>query len=102
MGIIQQQPDSTYGQGLEQIKKEQYIKELTLVKSNMRTPGHSLFSYNTVTGEWKKVNLFTSKDLGTNGSAMTASKVIMEPDCIYIQALNLKNAIKKFNKLNNR
>ncbi len=35
-----------------------------------------------------------------NGTVVNKTVVAMEPDCIYIQALNLKNAKKKLQKLN--
>lgn len=50
-----------------------------------KRPGHTLFKYNKVTGEIKEAPVL-------NGS------VITEPDCIYRQALNKKNFIKRLKR----
>jgi hypothetical protein len=51
--------------------------------------GHTLFKYETLTGR-----LIPMKN-GTTGANTTRRVVIAEKDCIYVTALNLKNAIKK-------
>ena len=37
--------------------------------------------------------------LGLDGSVIYKNNVTVEKDCVYIQALNQKNAIKKLNKM---
>lgn len=49
-----------------------------------KTPGHTLFEYNKETGDIKAIE--------TNGT------VIIEPNCIYRQALNKKNFIKRLKR----
>ena len=50
-----------------------------------KTPGHTLFKYNKETGEIRQAPVL-------NGS------VITEPNCIYRQALNKQNFIKKLKR----
>lgn len=51
--------------------------------------GLSIFSYNTETGELKQVAV-------THGPS--GASIICEKNCIYIQALNINNALKKLAK----
>lgn len=85
-----------------QIKKERKIpvrKEVKLIGSENLIKGLSLWSKNLKTGEVNKVvideieynNLFDK-------NSSKRLKVNFDPDCIYVQALNKRNAIKKFNK----
>lgn len=63
-----------------------------------RKPGHTLFSYNVKTGEWKVADTERKAIVKTDGSVMYRTQVKRDGDCVYIQALNLKNAMKKFQK----
>lgn len=60
-----------------------------------RNTSHTLFSYNLVTKEIKvaeleKPDTINFKDLEKIGT----TKIIIEKDCVYRQALNKKNFIK--------
>lgn len=54
--------------------------------------GHKLFKYNTATTELSVCTQFETDENGRK-------KVTMEPECLYIMALNEKNAIRKLKKL---
>ena len=55
------------------------------VGQQVKTPGHTLYKYNKVTGEISKAPVLNDA-------------VITEPDCIYRQALNKKNFIKRLKR----
>ncbi len=83
-----------------QHEERQTPAEYHLVNSTKKVKGHTLFSYNEKTGEWKVAPVRTESIVRMNGTVVNKTVVAMEPDCIYIQALNLKNAKKKLQKLN--
>lgn len=72
-------------------KKKEYHK----VGSQRKVAGHTLFSYNTVTGEIKVAEMKVSDtiDFWTR-QPLFPSRVIVEKDCIYRQSLNKKNLIR--------
>lgn len=74
-------------------------KELVLIRKEKKVPGHTMFSYNTVTHEIKpaKIVYTTDYDYHTR-QPINAPKLITEPNCIYRQALNVKNLIKRLQR----
>jgi len=77
--------------------QQQKKHELTLIGSQRRVRGLTLFSFNTETKEIKKAEIDYCKDyiyyhpyLYKEGR----DRVIVEKNCIYRQALNTKNFIK--------
>lgn len=80
-------------------KKQQ---EYRLIGKERRIAGHTLFSFNTVTGEVKAAQIERKAQIGFNGEPIFKTEVKTEKDCIYFQALNLKNAKKKAVKLINK
>lgn len=73
-------------------QKKQEIKFLGKIRRNT---SHTLFSYNLVTKEIKvaeleKPDTINFKDLEKIGN----TKIIIEKNCVYRQALNKKNFIK--------
>tara|TARA_R110000822_G_scaffold161_3_gene762 strand:- start:21906 stop:22217 length:312 start_codon:yes stop_codon:yes gene_type:complete len=91
---------------VEQRKKE-IEKKLTKVGSIVPHRGHTLFSFNKKTYEVKKASYMSlTYKMATKNSQN--KRVMLEDDCIYIMALNVKNLMKKlqkafpenFNKLN--
>lgn len=73
-------------------------KEIKYIGSQRPIPGLTLFSYNTSTGEIKKAPMKSTAILVRNGVSFK-KEVLIEKDCIYLQALNRKNLIKKIQKL---
>lgn len=75
-----------------EIRTEQN-KVVKLMGQVRKQPGHSLFEYNVKTDNLSVVELkinsvdITSKDLHL--------RMVTNPDCLYVTALNRKNAIKK-------
>lgn len=69
--------------------------EYTIVGSQQKVNGHTLFQYNLSTGEITiaKIKYCDTVDFLT-GKPLENQKVEMEKGCIYRQALNKKNVIK--------
>lgn len=65
-------------------------RELKRVGQLRPHKGHTLFKYTVATGRLVKVDQENIKKVSTGKSIVMA-----EEGCIYITALNLKNAIKK-------
>jgi hypothetical protein len=77
--------------------KKQQEKELTLVGTERKQKGLTLFEYDKATckiepAEYETTDVFV---LGMEAQ----SKVNVRPNCIYIQAMNKKNALKKVRKI---
>lgn len=58
-----------------------------------------MFSFNKITKELKVAELKRSVSIGFNLQPIYKSEVIKELNCVYIQALNKMNAIKRLKKL---
>jgi hypothetical protein len=87
---------------IERIKKE---IDYVLLGSLRPQKGHKLFECNLLTGIVNEAKYHKRKDtIGYINSIqyVETKKLIVQLDCIYIPALNLKNAIKKFNKEKNQ
>lgn len=81
----------------EQVQKKK--NEFHLVGEERRVKGHTLFCFNEVTKKIKVAPMNQECMLGLDGSVIYKNNVTVEKDCVYIQALNQKNAIKKLNKM---
>lgn len=86
---------------LTQLNKQK--KELKFLGSIRKVRGHTLFSINTKTGEIKPAEYRVKKHLAfhvaKNKDRVSEKKeVVAEKDCIYRQALNKKNLIRKLIK----
>lgn len=82
---------------IEQMQQKQH--EFVLVKRELKVPGHTLFSYNMVTGEVKVAPIQYSKDIDfMTREPLHKPKIVMEPNCVYRQALNKRNFIKRLRR----
>jgi hypothetical protein len=83
-------------------EKEQR-KEIKLIGQQRKIPGLILWEFNTKTNElqpaqYKKEDV-EIKSLDPTPEALTKrNKVVVNEHCIYFQALNRKNAIKKLSR----
>lgn len=73
----------------------QNIKQNRLLASERRQPGHILFEVDTQTGEAIPA---TFKEIFANYTAGNGLKVEVKAGCVYIQALNKKNALKRYRR----
>lgn len=90
-----------------EIRAEQQQKaEHVLLGSQLKRPGHTLFEYNRLTGEIREAE-FEKQDLvldyiprqGNRYMYKTIkSKVVINNNCIYRQALNKFNAVKRLKR----
>ena len=87
-----------YGINSKRQEERQAPAELKLVGQQKKVKGHILFSYNEKTGEWKQADVKRHVAIGFDGLPVFKTEVTKEPNCIYIQALNLKNAKKNLLK----
>lgn len=83
----------------KQQEERQAPTEYHFVGSEKKVRGHILFSYNTKTGEWKQAPLRREAQIGIDGKPVFKTIVAKEPDCVYIQALNLANAKKRLSHI---
>lgn len=83
----------------DQISKVQKLQtELTLIDSVKKIPGHQLFELNVDSGELSLADVKTEVKLGSNLLPVYHNSIVIKPRCIYVQALNRKNAEKKILK----
>ena len=92
----EQQKDS------DDLRIEQVVKkknEFHLIGSQRKIKGHTMFAFNTVTKEIMVASVKRNALLGFDGNVMYKNKLTVEKNCIYLQALNEKNAKKKLLKM---
>ena len=79
---------------MEILAKKQH--EYKLIGQQRKVPGHAMFCINLKTGEIKKAPIDHSKaiDFKTR-EPVYRDRIVVEPDCLYRQALNKKNFIKR-------
>ena len=90
---------------MDQLRTEQVQKkknEFHLIAQERRIKGHTLFCFNEVTRKIKVAPMSQDIMLGLDGSVIYKNKVTVEKDCVYVQALNEKNARKKLIKMGYR
>lgn len=88
----EQQKDS------DDVRIEQVVKkknEFHLIGSQRKIKGHTLYAFNTVTKELQVAPMERKMFLGFDGAVIYKNKITVEKDCIYLQALNEKNARKR-------
>ena len=88
----EQQKDS------DDVRIEQVVKkknEFHLIGSQRKIKGHTLYAFNTVTKEIKVAPMERNMFLGYDGAVIYKNEITVEKDCIYLQALNEKNARKR-------
>lgn len=79
---------------VEIIDKQKH--EFKFVGRYRKVPGHTIFSLNTKTGEIKVAPITKCKNIDfKTQQPVTNDRIVIEPDCIYRQALNRKNFIKR-------
>ena len=92
----------TIEKDMDQLRTEQVQKkknEFHMIGQERRIKGHTLFCFNLVKREIKVAPMNQECVLGMDGSVIYKNKVTVEKDCVYVQALNEKNARKKLIKM---
>ena len=86
--------------GKDPILKETQIQHEYALKGSIKHhKGHILFSYNYTTNELKRARVTQEVMVGIDSKAKHKRKTHQEKNCLYLQALNEKNAWKKINKM---
>lgn len=75
---------------IELVAKKQ--NEYRLVGRVTRRPGHRLFEYDKTTGTVVEAQCSVKVALGDDGKPVKRTITQVHANCIYLQALNLKNA----------
>lgn len=84
---------------IEVVAKKQQEKQYKLIGRMRPQPGQKVFEINCTTGECKEAKFVTSAVnfvSAANGDNSPRKKIITNENCMYIVALNKKNALKKF------
>jgi len=84
---------------IEVVSQSAVKKEVKLIGQQLKKPGHTLFEYDKVT-DVIKIATFKKQDLvlGSINSLTISHKLDFKENCIYVQALNKKNAIKRLGR----
>ena len=91
--ILHDEDIHTTGKGLND------VVTIADVKSEKIIAGHTLFSYNTKTKEIKVAPIQYSKDVDfMTKTALHKPKIVIEPFCVYRQALNKRNFVKRLKR----
>ena len=91
--------DDLIKKGLDEKAKTEFCqqekREIKFLGKMRRNTSHTLFSYNLVTKEIKVAELEKPVTIGLFGMEKIGNtRIIIEKDCVYRQALNKKNFIK--------
>jgi O-glycosyl hydrolase len=86
---------------IEAVERKQ--NEYKLIGQMVRVPGHTLYKFNTVTRTASRAEVEVSAYSWLNPENMKIesdrkSRVKVEKDCYYEQALNMKNFIKRLRR----
>lgn len=84
------------GTQLEMVDKMK--KELRLVDTQKLVPGHTLFECDLKTLEVRVAEKKSEIIMHLDGSTSKKQTVVIKPNCIYRQALNKKNVIKRLKR----
>jgi hypothetical protein len=76
------------------VHQKEAPKQYGFVRSITMHEGHSLFEFNMATGELTKLNLKKELVLNPDKTLRTVSKVNEKAGCLYLSALNERNAWK--------
>lgn len=90
---------------VKQVKqKEEHEQKLKRVGQLKPHKGHKIYKYNTITGElspavFEEVIADFSKVLNKETKIKASNRrIIVEEGCVYVSALNFKNAMRKISK----
>ena len=78
----------------EELVAEQ--RRVLQVGSMRRIPGLRLYEYDLTTGEIREASVETEATLRMNGPIGRSGRVAAKKLCLYVQALNIENARRKF------
>ena len=74
---------------------DQQRKEYRLIGSQKHIPGLVLYEYDLTTGDLRPADVKTTLSLTVDGKLDSSRKVNSKELCLYVQALNKENAMRK-------
>lgn len=86
----------------EVVQQKQQEKQFVLVHRIHPHSGHKCFEYNTVTKEIRLADFkeeSVSFEAAQRGEIAPKRTVVIKENCVYVTALNKRNALKKLNPL---
>lgn len=86
-------PELSRQDALELVAEQR--KEFRLIGSQKRIPGLILFEYDLTTGELRRASQTKEMSIGLDGTPSVKTRVSARELCLYVQALNERNAIRK-------
>ena len=86
-------PELSRTDALELVAEQR--KEFRLIGSQKRLPGLILFEYDLTTGELRRASQTMEIAIGLDGTPSMKTKVGARELCLYVQALNERNAMRK-------
>lgn len=77
-------------------------KEFARIGAQRRLPGLTLYEYDLTTGEIREADVETEATLRLDGPVGRSGRVDAKELCLYVQALNIENARRKFRAMTRR
>lgn len=77
-------------------------KEFGRIGAQRRLPGLTLYEYDLTTGEIREADVETEATLRLDGPVGRSGRVDAKELCLYVQALNIENARRKFRAMTQR
>lgn len=77
-------------------------KEFGRIGAQRRLPGLTLYEYDLTTGEIREADVETEATLRLDGPVGRSGRVDAKELCLYVQALNIENARRKFRAMTRR
>ncbi len=77
-------------------------KEFGRIGAQRRLPGLTLYEYDLTTGEIREADVETEATLRLDGPVGRTGRVDAKELCLYVQALNIENARRKFRAMTRR
>lgn len=77
-------------------------REFGRIGAQRRLPGLTLYEYDLTTGEIREATIETEATLRLDGPVGRSGRVDAKELCLYVQALNIENARRKFRAMTRR
>ena len=77
-------------------------REFGRIGAQRRLPGLTLYEYDLTTGEIREADVETEAPLRLDGPVGRSGRVDAKELCLYVQALNIENARRKFRAMTRR
>lgn len=90
-------PELSRQDALELVEEQR--KEYRLVMQQRQIPGLILFEYDLTTGELRRPSMKKELQLCEDGSLGVKSRVDSNDFCLYVQAINEQNALRKVKQM---